>query len=54
MTSADLEAARRKLRLTWSELARALDVNPATVRRWKSSGEIPRTVELALRYLLIR
>lgn len=35
-----------------SEAARALGINPRTMRRYVAGDPLPRTVELALRYLV--
>ena len=50
MKAENLRKIREKLDMTRAQLARALDVNERTVRRWENDEtEIPRTVELALR-----
>ena len=50
MKAENLKKIREKLDMTRAQLARALDVNERTVRRWENDEtEIPRTVELALR-----
>ena len=38
-------------RLTVNELAAKLDLHPITISRWKNGKPIPKTVELALKWL---
>jgi transcriptional regulator with XRE-family HTH domain len=38
-------------RLTVNELADKLDLHPITISRWKNGKPIPRTIELALKWL---
>jgi transcriptional regulator with XRE-family HTH domain len=55
MTADDLRSAIERLGISQQELARRLDLDPRTVRRYVL-GEIaiPRTVEYATRFLLRR
>ena len=55
MTAEQLKKGRRALDLTQEQLAHRFDVDRTTVARWETNQlEIPRTVELALFYLLTR
>ena len=55
MTAEQLKKGRGALDLTQEQLAHRFDVDRTTVARWETNQlEIPRTVELALFYLLTR
>ena len=52
MKGRSLRRIRRKLDLTQAALARELEVDVMTISRWERDVRpIPRTVELAVRYL---
>lgn len=53
MTAEQLKKGRGGLDLTQEQLAHRFDVDRTTVARWETNQlEIPKTVELALFYLL--
>ena len=55
MTAEQLKKGRKALDVTQEQLAHRFDVDRTTVARWETSQlEIPKTVELALFYLLTR
>jgi predicted transcriptional regulator len=54
MRARELKKARARLGLTQVALAKALDVHRTVVARYETSVmPIPRTVELAVQYLLV-
>lgn len=55
MTNDDLRAWQTRHRYTGSALARALDVHPSTVQRWRDGTlPVPTVVTLALEALAAR
>ncbi len=55
MTAEQMKKGRKGLDLTQEQLAHRFDVGRTTVARWETNQlEIPKTVELALFFLLTR
>lgn len=51
MTPADFRAARKRLKLTVSEMAEALGVGTRTINRYNWEGPIPKMAALAIEAL---
>ena len=51
MTSQDLREFRKRMGWIQTELANALEVSLRTLARWENEGGIPKTVELAVKYI---
>ncbi len=57
MNEAQLRAAIDTLQITQAELAKLLQIDPRTLRRFiarNNASPIPKTVDYAVRYLLLR
>jgi transcriptional regulator with XRE-family HTH domain len=53
MYSLELKDARQRLNLTQLALAKELDLTVKTVNRYENGYEVPKTVSMAVRHLLI-